>query len=244
MDRPAQPRAVQEYLYQGAAGHARHVRGRTPTRCERCSSPAGTTTKRRSTRCSTATKIWARFRSPPVQRHSRHDLRAKYDVVIMYDFSRDLDEKGKKNLRDFVESGKGVVVLHHALLNYQKWNWWYQDVVGGSYRLAREGNVPSSTVKNDQDIFVTPAGQHPITAGIEPFHVVDETYGRMWLSPGVRPLLTTDNPNSNHVLAWIGPQAGSKVVAIQLGHGPTAFRHPSYRALVHNAIGWAAGRIQ
>ena len=43
------------------------------------------------------------------------DLRDKYDVVIMYDFSRDLDEKEKKHLRDFVESGKGVVVLHHAL---------------------------------------------------------------------------------------------------------------------------------
>ena len=56
--------------------------------------------------------------------------------------------------------------------------------------------------------------------------------------------MTTDNPNSNHVVAWIGPQAGSKVVAIQLGHGPTAFGNPSYRALVHNAILWAAGRIK
>ena len=86
----------------------------------------------------------------------------------MYDFSRDLDETGKKNLRDFVESGKGIVVLHHALLNYQKWPWWYEEVVGGSYRLKREGDVPSSTVKDDQQIFVTPDGEHPITAGIGP----------------------------------------------------------------------------
>jgi type 1 glutamine amidotransferase len=172
------------------------------------------------------------------------DLRGKYDVVIMYDFTRDIDEKGKKNLRDFVEGGKGVVVLHHALLDYQTWNWWYQDAVGGSYRLAGEGDVPSSTVKNDQDIFVTPAGEHPITAAIGPFHVVDETYGRMWISPHVRPLLTTDNPDSSHVVAWIGPGAGSRVVAIQLGHGPTAFVNPSYRALVHNAILWAAGRTK
>jgi type 1 glutamine amidotransferase len=174
----------------------------------------------------------------------QNDLRDKYDVVIMYDFSRDLDEKGKKNLRDFVESGKGVVVLHHALLNYQKWNWWYQDVVGGSYRLSREGSVPSSTVKNDQDISVAPEGDHPITAGITPFHIVDETYGRMWISDKVRPLLSTDNPNSNHLVAWIGPLAGSKVVAIQLGHGNTAFGNPSYRAIVHNAILWAAGRTK
>ena len=44
----------------------------------------------------------------------KNDLRGKCDVVIMYDFSRDLDDSSKKNLRDFVESGGGVVVLHHA----------------------------------------------------------------------------------------------------------------------------------
>jgi type 1 glutamine amidotransferase len=86
----------------------------------------------------------------------KNDLRAKYDVVIMYDFSRDLDETGKKNLRAFVESSKGVVVLHHALLNYQDWPWWWKEAVGGSYRLKTEGNVPSSTVKDSQQFFVTP----------------------------------------------------------------------------------------
>jgi type 1 glutamine amidotransferase len=174
----------------------------------------------------------------------QNDLRGKYDVVVMYDFSRDLAETGKKNLRDFVESGKGVVVLHHALLNYQKWPWWIEQVVGGSYRLAPEGNNPSSTVKDGQQMFVTPAGQHPITANIGPFHIVDESYKRMWMSPRIQPILTTDNPNSDQILAWVSPFAQSRIVAIQLGHGHTAFGHPSYRALVHNAILWAAGRIK
>jgi type 1 glutamine amidotransferase len=174
----------------------------------------------------------------------QNDLRDKYDVLIMYDFSRDLSETGKKNLRDFVESGKGVVVLHHALLNYQTWSWWYGDVVGGSYRLRREGDIPSSTVKNDQKIFVAPEGEHPITRGLEPFHVMDETYKHMLFSPKIRPLLVTDNPNGDRFLAWIGPCATSRVVAIQLGHGPTIFSHPSYRTLVHNAILWSAGRLK
>jgi type 1 glutamine amidotransferase len=171
------------------------------------------------------------------------DLRGKYDVLIMYDFSRELDESGKRNLREFVESGHGVVVLHHALLNYQSWPWWYQEVVGGSYRLAREGNVPSSAVKADQEMLVTASQNHPITSGIAPFRIVDESYSRMRFSPRIKPLLTTDNPHSDHTLAWIGPFARSRVVAIQLGHGHTVFGHPSYRALVHNAILWAAGRI-
>jgi type 1 glutamine amidotransferase len=172
------------------------------------------------------------------------DLRSKYDVLIMYDFTRDLDDTGKKHLREFVESGKGVVVLHHALLNYQQWPWWCEDTVGGSYRLRPEGKTPSSTVKDSQQIFVTPESEHPITSGIGPFHIVDETYKRMRFSSRIRPLLSTANPNSDRFLAWLGPCTSSRVVAIQLGHGHTAFEHPSYRALVHNAILWSAGRIK
>jgi type 1 glutamine amidotransferase len=172
------------------------------------------------------------------------DLRDKYDVLIMYDFSRDLPEAGKKHLREFVESGKGVVVLHHALLNYQTWRWWYEDVVGGSYRLRREGDMPASTYKGDQTIRVAPESAHPITRGLGSFEVRDETYKHMWLSPRVRPLLTTDNPQGDRLLAWIGPCTTSRVVAIQLGHGPTVFSHPAYRKLVHDAILWSAGRLK
>ena len=106
----------------------------------------------------------------------KNDLRGKYDVLIMYDFTRDLDETGKKNLRDFVESGKGVVVLHHALLNYQNWPWWYEEVVGGSYRLQREGESPSSSVKDDQQIFVTPEGSIRSPRGSARSTSMDETY--------------------------------------------------------------------
>jgi type 1 glutamine amidotransferase len=168
------------------------------------------------------------------------DLRGKYDVVIMYDFSRNLDDIGKKNLREFVESGGGIVVLHHALLNYQDWIWWDDDAVGGSYRLTN----PSSSVKNDQQIFATPVGDHPITAGIAPFHIQDEAYKNLRMSPKIRPLLTTDNPTCDKNLAWVGPHDGYRVVAIQLGHGRSAFENPSYRALVHNAILWAAGKTK
>jgi type 1 glutamine amidotransferase len=172
------------------------------------------------------------------------DLRGKYNVVVMYDFTRDLDAAGKKNLQSFVESGGGVVVLHHALLNYQNLSWWTDQAVGGSYRLSREGDRPSSSVKNNQQMSVNPAEKHPITAGIAPFHIEDETYKNMKFSPKVRPLLTTDHPASDPSLAWIGPDERYRVVAIQLGHGPTAFANPSYRAIVHNAIRWAAGKTK
>ena len=170
------------------------------------------------------------------------DLRKKYDVLILYDFSRDLDEKGKRNLRDFVESGKGVVVLHHAILSYQKWPWWYEEVVGGRYRLEPEGNIPTSSAKDKQELFVTPEGSHPVTTGIGPFHLWDEPYKGMWISPAIRPILTTDSPSSDRAVAWISPYPKSRVVYIQLGHNHSTYFHPMYRALLHNAILWGAGR--
>jgi len=173
----------------------------------------------------------------------QQDIRAKYDVLVFYDFTRDMEDKAKKNLREFVESGKGIVVLHHGILNFQKWPWWYEEVVGGLYRLERQGSIPNSTVKFGERHWITPAGEHPITAGIAPFEVSDETYKGLFISPNVKPLLYTDNPTSDRTVAWIGPCATSRVVFIQLGHDHSPFRHPSYRALVHNSILWTAGKL-
>ncbi|MDB6129645.1 MAG: hypothetical protein JWM04_752 [Verrucomicrobiales bacterium] len=174
----------------------------------------------------------------------KQDIRSKYDVLVFYDFTRDIDDKAKKNLRDFVESGKGVVVLHHGILSFQKWPWWYEEVVGGLYRLESKGGIPNSTVKFGEEHWITAAGQHPITEGLTPFHVTDETYKGLLISSNNIPLLLTDNATSDRTVAWIGPCTTSKVVFIQLGHDHSPFQHPSYRALVHNSILWTAGKLK
>ena len=71
------------------------------------------------------------------------DIRAKYDTLVLYDYSQDLDKAGRKNLRDFVEAGKGVVVLHQAIADYNDWPWWWQEVVGGRY-VAEGPSRPAS----------------------------------------------------------------------------------------------------
>ena len=170
------------------------------------------------------------------------DIRPRYDVLALYDFSQEITEAEKKNLTDFVEGGKGLVVMHHAIADYNDWQWWWETVVGGRYLLKPDGSQPASGYKHDEEEFVYPVAKHPVTAGISRMHIFDETYKGMWISPKVQVLLRTDNPTSDGPLAWISPYDKSRVAYIQLGHDRLAHVHHGYRALVRNAMVWASGR--
>jgi type 1 glutamine amidotransferase len=172
-----------------------------------------------------------------------HDLRHSIDVLVLYDMTETRAEEERKVLRDFVEARKGIVILHHAIVDNQEWPWWYQEVSGGVYFERPRDGHPVSHYKHGVDLVVRPVGKHPITAGIQAFPIHDEVYRGMWISPGVIPLLETDDPESDRVIAWISPYQKSRVVAIQPGHGAEAHENPIYRKLVHNAILWAAGRL-
>src|SRR2546426_2912275 len=49
-----------------------------------------------------------------------------------------------------------------------------------------------------------------ITADIGAFHVTDETYKGLFISPKITPLLTTDNATSDSTVAWVGPCTTSR----------------------------------
>jgi type 1 glutamine amidotransferase len=170
------------------------------------------------------------------------DFRQSCDVLVLYDLSREIGETQKANLRNFVESGKGLVVLHHAIADYNDWPWWYEEVVGGKFFLKSEGDHPASVVAKDQHLISEAVGAHAITEGVAPLHTIEETYKGMWISPHNKVLLRTDNPTSDEAVAWISPYPHSRVVYIEMGHDRKTHLHPGYRQLVKNAILWTAGR--
>lgn len=169
------------------------------------------------------------------------DIRQRYDVVVLYDMVRSMDEDRQRNLRNFVESGKGVVALHHAVCANVDWNWWVEEVIGGRYLFEPfEGRVSSYVHDRSQKISVVT--DHPVTRGIGDFKIVDETYRNLWISPRVKVLLRSDDSTSDGPVAWIGPHERSRVVYLQLGHDRQAHLNPNYSQLVRQAVDWAAGR--
>jgi type 1 glutamine amidotransferase len=172
----------------------------------------------------------------------RKDLREEYDALLLYNLEQKISEASRGNLRAFIESGRGVVILHHAIANFQDWQWWFEDVAGGKYLLKPEGGKPGSTYTHDIDIVVRPVGKHPIIAGIPEFRIRDEGYRGKWMAPGVNIVLEGESPHSDPQLAWVSAYPKARVAAIMLGHDHWAHEHPAFRQLVTNAVNWVADR--
>jgi len=165
------------------------------------------------------------------------------DVLVLYDMTQEMTEEARRNLQQYLESGRGLVVLHHAIASNQKWEWWWREVVGGRYVLEGYGATPSQ-FKEGIEMVVEPVARHPVVTGIPPMQIWDEAYKNMWLSPKIQVLLRTNHPAADGPMAWVGPYEKARVVYIQLGHGSEAHYHPHFRQLVHNAILWVAGRAK
>lgn len=164
------------------------------------------------------------------------DLRRNTDVLVLYDMVKDLEPKKQERLREYVEAGRGVVVLHHAIGDYLTWPFWSEEVVGG------RGPDKDWLYKHDLDLTIKPQMEHPVLAGIKEFRINDETYKNLIISPKVKVLLRTDHPTSDGPVAWLGLHPKARVVYIELGHGRLAHENPVYRRLIANAINWAAGK--
>lgn len=190
-----------------------------------------------------APSFYTMFESMPglnvaVEPHPRAfegNLMKRVDVLVLYDMITTSTPEQRDRLRTFAEAGKGIVILHHAICGYVDWPWWYENVAGGRY-------LPTSTYQHDVTIPVKIVADHPVTAGVKDFSIFDETYKGMWISDKVKVLATTTEKSSDGPLVWVSPFEKSRVVFIQLGHGPEAHRDPNYRQLVRQAIAWAGGR--
>lgn len=189
--------------------------------------------------------VWTHATSP--QSAFTPAMKDKYDVVLLHDMAETIGETEKASLRAFVEAGKGVVSIHHAIVDYTSWPWWYQEVTGGKYFVTPTGAHAKSSYKEGVEMLVRPVKEmaaHPVIRGLGPLPVVDETYLGMWHSPGITTLMELDHPLNDKPVVYTGPHPKARSIYIQLGHEAETMRQPGYRKLVRNAILWAAGKLQ
>jgi type 1 glutamine amidotransferase len=173
------------------------------------------------------------------------DAARQFDAIVFYDMWADgISPAQQRAFLALLDTGIGVVALHHTLAAHQTWPE-YAKIIGGKYfipKYAKPGD-PEGKYFHDQDVPVTIADkEHPITRGLADFQIHDETYQSYFHDPGNRVLLKTNHPKSDSAIAWVRKYANSRVAYIQLGHDHHAYEHPMYRTLVARAIRWSVGR--
>lgn len=176
--------------------------------------------------------------------YERDDL-LKHDVVVLYDMPKTITETQKARFLSLLDNGTGLVVLHHALVSYQRWPE-YERIIGGRYpEEDGKSGVVTAQVGYQHDVevpVVIVAKDHPITTGLKDFVIHDEIYWGYRVGADVTPLLTTTHPKSGKPLAWTRTERKSRIVCLQLGHDRSAYENLNYRQLVARSIQWVGQR--
>lgn len=225
---------------------------------------------------------WSGVEHPAAQLMFNPDIARHFDCYVLYDmpgieFKRYGDgvptfhkppEFYKEGLMAMLEQGFPLVILHHAGAAWPAWPEW-AEIVGAQflYQPMKSRGVPKpdSGYRIDVPHTVTPVLDHPITAGIEPFELVDELYLWEVFEDSVVPLFRSDfeftrehfysakqalagqmnsnegwehEPGSN-LVGWVKNYRNSPIVYLQFGDGPASYRNESFRKVLANAIRWA-----
>jgi hypothetical protein len=161
----------------------------------------------------------------------------KYDAFLFYGLGRRIPEGGRaveKFSTEFLgATGAGIVLLHHAILNYSKWDIW-NEITGFKDR--------SMTYHQNQNVNFSIADQnHPITKGLAPFSLIDETYKME--NPEDLPLITTDHELSLSTIAWVRQYKNSKVFCYASGHDPNSYNNSTFREIIRRGLLWSVGKL-
>ncbi len=175
----------------------------------------------------------------------RAEERDFYDAVVFYNMHKEgpTDEnrpgwmgRPLSALESWLATGKGIVLLHHAILAFPDWDPWVQmaGVVARSFESFSHDEVMRIAVED---------GDHPITRGISDWEMIDETYVMGEPDTDSHLLLTTDHPACMKSIGWTRQYNDTQVFCLQSGHDNQTWKDENFQSVLMRGIQWVSGRI-
>jgi type 1 glutamine amidotransferase len=165
--------------------------------------------------------------------------RSDYDVLVFYTSGYNLNDAQERALEKFVEDGGGIIGIHGASLTFKNSQVWMR-LLGAQFTGHIPGTHRLNIVITDPD--------HPITAGVGPFVIVDEEYKHRFADVDRHVLArfrerpAGSDPKANMDIIWTRQVGKGRVFYCALGHGRDAWENPAWQKLIVQGILWAAGR--
>jgi putative membrane-bound dehydrogenase-like protein len=147
------------------------------------------------------------------------------------------DPAARKAIFDFVEAGRGLLLVHPACwYNWKDWPEYNRRLVGGGSRSHEKLQEFEVEVVDES---------HPVTAGVpRVFRVRDELYRfeKDAEGPEIRVLAKGKSleTGKEYPVVWTVAHPKGRIAAVTLGHDGASHEHAAYRALLKNAAAWLA----
>ncbi len=166
--------------------------------------------------------------------------RSDYDVLMFYTSKGRLEPPQEQAIQKFLEDGGGIVAIHGASFSFDNSEVWTR-IIGARFTGHIPGTHKLNIVIVDKD--------HPITAGVSDFSIVDEEYKHRFADVPrhvlarfrERPPEEKDQ-KANMDILWTREIGKGRMFYSALGHDKDAWENPSWQKLIVQGICWAAGR--
>ena len=163
----------------------------------------------------------------------------RYDVVVLHFMNWEQPAPGAKarsNLREFVQGGKGLFIVHFACGAFQDWPE-FRNLAGRVWDPKLRAHDPRGPFRvNITDV------NHPITQGMQSFETDDELYTCLVGDRPVKVLATARSKvdEKEYPMAFAFDYGKGRVFHSLLGHDVKAILNPNVAELFRRGCAWTA----
>ncbi len=133
---------------------------------------------------------------------------------------------------DYVRKGNGLLAVHSGTAGYDQMPA-LRGLLGGVF-VQHPPQCP---------VTVRPEPGHPLTTGCEPFTLQDEHYHMALDDSRAEVFLATESEHGMQPGGWRRTDGDGRVAVLTPGHNVEVWLHPSFQALLVNAIRWCGQSI-
>lgn len=133
---------------------------------------------------------------------------------------------------DYVRKGNGLLAIHSGTAGYDQ-SPVLRGLLGGTFTHHPE-QCP---------VTVEPRAGHSLSAGSQPFTLNDEHYFMTLDDPHADVFVTTRSAHGDQPGAWSRLEGAGRVAVLTPGHNVEVWLHPSFQALLLNALRWCGAML-
>jgi len=156
----------------------------------------------------------------------------KSNHVSSADQSGWMTEEVQSAFAEYVRKGHGLLAIHSGTAGYQEMPV-LRSLLGGVFTHHPEQCMVSMELQTN----------HPLITGIPPFTVKDEHYFMSMYDSQANVFMTSHSEHGEQPAGWRRTEGNGRVAVLTPGHNLEVWLHPSYQALLLNALRWCGGIV-